>query len=663
MPKDLKDFPRPPSDNGRGLHGSLDAAWTGGNKGYAYWVKELAEMGVKWFKVLDDGGNTISFCEKLLAAGIFPIVRVIRRDPPPNDSPEPNPGHIGASEEKTIRRLIDVGVRYFETSNEPNVPTEWKHNAMPSDPLEAAKIVVLNWLFDARFILSAGGYPGLPAISNGGSMDLMSALVALGRQNILLEGCWIALHNDCQNRPLNYPEDPVSRAGLALTPEQYNLGVYTEWAWWNTAHRRVDTLDQVNALRADGANQTQTIQQDHACFREFEYYNTLAMKYLGRSIPILSTEGGYHVGRRADLRYPRITPDAHRDQTVALFDFMQRQAPDYYFTAVPTLLIESDEREPDAWHSAFWQRSFKDAPFGFDDIPNIAVPGATLNDRLPVIGAVKAMQTLARRLPGAQPTPPVQPAIPLRPQPSPEKMEPLPRAPAAPESIARKPVPTAPTDFPSWLRDTPPPAPITSSREPVKEHILPPVPSQPEKQIIAPEIPLPPEPVTPTLSPKEQVPIEPATTSEPSPIPDELEWDWRLDALAASIEFADVKTDQAYWKLVRAIYEGPGESNNEHQIYYAVVDQQNKPIEFHKVLQGWSDGSTDALTNERGEASIALWTSFTPERGEIGPYSAWVDGLPSDRVLGLGLPLRQHVNFRLTWKRTIATILDTARRK
>ncbi len=188
MPKDLKDFPRPPSDNGRGLHGSLDAAWTGGNKGYAYWVKELAEMGVKWFKVLDDGGNTISFCEKLLAAGIFPIVRVIRRDPPPNDSPEPNPGHIGASEEKTIRRLIDVGVRYFETSNEPNVPTEWKHNAMPSDPLEAAKIVVLNWLFDARFILSAGGYPGLPAISNGGSMDLMSALVALGRGEQTLGG-------------------------------------------------------------------------------------------------------------------------------------------------------------------------------------------------------------------------------------------------------------------------------------------------------------------------------------------------------------------------------------------------------------------------------------------------------------------------------------------
>jgi hypothetical protein len=171
MPKGLKDLPRPPNDNGRGLHGSASAGWSGSGEGYDYWIDELTEMGIKWFKVLDDQGNSLPFCEKLLAAGIFPIVRILRRDPPPNDVPEPNPGHISPAEEEMVKRLVALGVRYFETNNEPDLASEWKHNAMPGDANEAAKLVALNWLFDARLIIEAGGLPGLPAISGGGELD------------------------------------------------------------------------------------------------------------------------------------------------------------------------------------------------------------------------------------------------------------------------------------------------------------------------------------------------------------------------------------------------------------------------------------------------------------------------------------------------------------
>jgi hypothetical protein len=296
MPKELRNFPRPANDNGRGLHGSLDAGWNGGEQGFDYWVRLLVEMNIKWFKVIDLGGNSAPFCEKLVAAGIFPIVRILRRDPPPNDSPEPNPGHIGAFEESTIRRLVSIGVQYFETNNEPDLTLAWKHNAIPGNSVEAAKLVALNWLFDARFILAAGGLPGLPAISNGGNMDLMGALVALGRQEILLDGCWIALHNYSRNRPLNFPDDPINRFGSALTAEQYNLGALTRWAWFDTATGEADSIETVIELRANSANPASTIQQDHAGFREFEYYNSLAMKYLGRSLPIISTEGGAILG-------------------------------------------------------------------------------------------------------------------------------------------------------------------------------------------------------------------------------------------------------------------------------------------------------------------------------------------------------------------------------
>ncbi|MCL4396554.1 MAG: LysM peptidoglycan-binding domain-containing protein [Chloroflexi bacterium] len=406
MPKDLKDFPRPPSDNGRGLHGSASSGWSGGGEGYDFWIGELVSMGVKWVKVVDSGGDSLEFCEHLLAAGVFPIVRVLRRDPPPNDAPEPNPGHINATEEETIRRLVAAGVRYFETNNEPDVPGEWKNGAIPGDPIETAKLVALNWLFDARFILAAGGLPGLPAISSGGSMDLMGALISLGRQDILLEGCWIALHNYSKNLPIDYPEDPVNRNGAPLTTAEYDQGAFTLWAWWNNAVGRADTLDEVNSMRSAGKNPDETIQHEHACFREFEFYNSLAMKYLGRSIPIISTECGYSIGRREDGRYARVTPDAHRDSTVALFDYMQRQAPDYYFAAVPWLMPETQGMEMDAWYSSFWKRTLQSSSTVRDGIPPIAVAGLTLGNRLPVIEAVKQMSNLARRMPGVQPPPP-----------------------------------------------------------------------------------------------------------------------------------------------------------------------------------------------------------------------------------------------------------------
>ena len=64
-----------------------------------------------------------NLCKRLLAAGIMPVVRLYRL--------EPNPGHIGAREEETVRRLVAEGVRYFETNSEPDLPAEWKGGRMP----------------------------------------------------------------------------------------------------------------------------------------------------------------------------------------------------------------------------------------------------------------------------------------------------------------------------------------------------------------------------------------------------------------------------------------------------------------------------------------------------------------------------------------------------
>jgi len=740
MPMTLADFPRPTGDNGRGLHGSALPGWTGGAAGYDYWIRELVEMGIKWFKVVDDGGDSLPLCEKLLDAGIFPIVRILRRDPPPNDTPEPNPGHIGAAEEQTIRRLIAAGVRYFETNNEPNLSVEWKHNAMPGNALECAKLVALNWLFDARLILSWGGFPGLPAISSGGTMDLMGALVTLGRADILLEGCWIAVHCFGGNRPLDFPDDAVNRAGQLLTSETYAHGAFTEWAWWNTAKRRVDTLDEINTLRAHQANPAATLETDHACWREFEYYHSLTMKYLGRPIPIIATSGGYQIGRRNDLRYPRVTPAAHSALTVALFDFMQRQAPDYFFAATPWLAFDSGGFDADAWFSTFWHDALTHGSGGRNHLPTITVPQHDLGERLPVIDAVKAMQNLARRLPGAQPAPPAPVVISLEdkmPEPAPtvwaswlrdepplptrqaqtvppreplfareEKIEtPLesPRESALAreakietplespreEIVAREEKGETPAESPresALAREAKIETPLESPREEIvareekgetpaespresalareakietplespretmlarEETIVTPAP--PPIKFDAPERLAPPETFVPTAARARETPAPLAL-----PIGDEVEWDWRLDALNVTVEPAQVEPGLMYWKLVRAIYQSPAESNGTHHIVYTVVNERNVPVEYQKVKQSWSDGETEAMTNEDGEARITLWLGYAPDRGERGAYAAWIDGLPSDRVVGLGLPAKRHVSFLLTWRRTLA---------
>ncbi len=714
MAKALKDFPRPPNDNGRGLHGSASTGWTGSGEGYDYWVNELAEMGIKWFKVLDDHGDSIPFCEKLLAAGIFPVVRIIRRDPPPNDVPEPNPGHIGPAEEETVKRLVACGVRYFETNDEPDLPGAWKHNAMPGDSNEAAKLVALNWLFDARLILEAGGLPGLPAVSVGGELDLMGALVALGRQDILSEGCWIAIHNSTLNRPLGYPDDPVNRSGLALDRDHYEFGPFTSWVWWDSRQREVDSIEVVNQERGSLKSPAETILQDHACFREFEYYNHLAIKYLGHSIPVISTKCGILVGRRQDRRYPRVTPDMHRDQTVAMFDFMQRQAPDYYFATTPWLLLGSTEWETDAWNSGFWPHVLKNGTDGRDGIPPMAVKGVEIANRLPVVDAVKAMPKLSRRLPGAQPAAPastvrlVAPStdstvrVPLPPPPERPFAKPATAPAAEPASYTVQPGDTLwriAEQFgltwkeiaafnriqdpgyvlPGLVLEIPPrnwSASTVQSQEP-QAGVVSPLP--PDERSTAESEWLPEEedalsqsssqvPYAPFGLERSDAYAPPSPSVSTVPLPPQggepyffqdtlkppLDWDPRLDALNIALEEAQVEAGQPYWRLIRAEYLSMEEANGKHHINYTLLDEQGKPVPFQRVWQGWPEDRADATTNEQGEATIPIWASYAPDRHESGPYVAWVDGLPSDCVQGIGLPFKRQVSFALTWQRVVS---------
>jgi|GEM_PF-4426506 len=134
-----------------------------------------------------------------------------------------------------------------------------------------------------------------------------------------------------------------------------------------------------------------------------------------------------------------------------------------------------------------------------------------------------------------------------------------------------------------------------------------------------------------------------------------LEWDPRLNDIYVYLEPANVAPGQQYWRLIRAIYQDEHESGGNHNVYYTVLDEDGRPVVNQEVFLGWPSGQTSRPTNEQGQTDIPVWgNNWCPVTGP-GPYSAWVGGLPSDKVCGMGMPCNLHVNYLLTWQRAVKT--------
>ncbi len=85
------------------------------------------------------------------------------------------------------------------------------------------------------------------------------------------------------------------------------------------------------------------------------------------------------------------------------------------------------------------------------------------------------------------------------------------------------------------------------------------------------------------------------------------------------------------------------ESEGGMNIYAVVRDGSGKMLQHEAVKQMWLTGSSTHYTRN-GMASFQMSTdsSFDPGRGQAGPYMIQIGDA---RVTGLGLPLRQHVEY------------------
>jgi hypothetical protein len=129
-------------------------------------------------------------------------------------------------------------------------------------------------------------------------------------------------------------------------------------------------------------------------------------------------------------------------------------------------------------------------------------------------------------------------------------------------------------------------------------------------------------------------------------------WDPRLDALGITLEPA-TSCAEGCWRLVEARYEDPDEAQGLHHIWAIVQGADGRQLAGQPWTVAWPGGSAGLQTKPYpDQADFPMYASYAPDRDESGPYRAFAgsDEAQSDTVHGMGLPLKHHVNFRLTWR-------------
>jgi CRP-like cAMP-binding protein/LysM repeat protein len=155
----------------------------------------------------------------------------------------------------------------------------------------------------------------------------------------------------------------------------------------------------------------------------------------------------------------------------------------------------------------------------------------------------------------------------------------------------------------------------------------------------------------PAPAPVAAVAAAPAAAAKPA-LP--FTWDGRIDKYGVRMDAAAVADGQTYYRLVKAIIRDVNEPvpngmpGGDHNIFLEVLDENGKRLTGAKAVV--RNGGTAMILIE--DKPFPEYGGNFPMYGMTGSYTAFVDGLPSDQVVGMGLPMKHHVSFFLTFQRT-----------
>lgn len=261
----LADYPRPLGDNGRGMH------WvptTSSSKEVVdRFVGEARDMKIKWMVILNDGTDATKN-DYLVSKLVENGIMPIMRVYTHNGRP------ITGDLAGMVRHYKSLGVSYFQLYNEPN------NNGENPDGVPNVDRYLDKWIPAAKIVAENGGLPGFGALSPGGNVDdlefLRAALERVKQRGEVgvFDKAWVALHNYAFNRPIDYDED------------------------------------------SNG-------------FLKFRWYDEIIRQAIGRSLPIISTEGGTHTGIDHDKDYPVVDEGRQAETLVNAYRYMSHAEPYY----------------------------------------------------------------------------------------------------------------------------------------------------------------------------------------------------------------------------------------------------------------------------------------------------------------------------------------------
>ncbi len=294
----LRTYPRPPRDNGIGLHFHLDLR----DEFIAKTVENLKSIRATWTLVYaQDEQQAERAARACFDAGIMPVVRIGKLidqgfDPVP---------YVEA-----LRRAL-AGSNfahdparpplYVQIYNEPEDDREWLPHDKPDDwqkPADWPFIFGRNWAQQAARVVAAGGYAGIQVLDRPGFDAAVDAVKGMNRPEIW-QSAFFVHHNYGSNHPADYPYDALNQRGA---PGQTILGDYTA------------------ALR-------------------FLAHAAWMQERLGFVLPIIGGEGGWLFGCEEDPRYLKVEDALHARYHREMYEWFRsgvlangEPLPDYLFS-------------------------------------------------------------------------------------------------------------------------------------------------------------------------------------------------------------------------------------------------------------------------------------------------------------------------------------------
>lgn len=197
-PMELQDFPRPPGDNGLGMH--LYASGYHNEKDLDAAIARLKQLHIKWATVIYADENQLELAaRKFSEAGIYVVWRKTLLA---------NQRYFAWGRDIDIIKKYNLPP-YMQLYNEPEVSVEWDDG----EPDRAE--FMNNLLVAAKDVYNAGGYPGIQLLDEDWLREFIDQVYARHGE-ALFKRMFFIPHAYGLNHPPDYQEDPNGVLGFRV---------------------------------------------------------------------------------------------------------------------------------------------------------------------------------------------------------------------------------------------------------------------------------------------------------------------------------------------------------------------------------------------------------------------------------------------------------------